>query len=106
MQRRAFGRGDDIGRRARARGLGNLDLARRAERLGDARHGLARLGNSAVAEIAAGDGDAQAADAAPSSGVTGSAGARRCRPDRRRRAPASRRRRARDRSTLRANGPR
>ena len=36
MQRRAFGRGDDVGGGAGARGFGNLDLAVGAERLGDA----------------------------------------------------------------------
>ena len=41
MQRRAFGRGDDIGRGARALGFGNFDLARDVERLGDARDRLA-----------------------------------------------------------------
>ncbi len=80
---------------------------RRAERLGDARDGLDRFGKDVLLEIAAGDRDAQPADAL---------GEQRQRPAR----PAASVQaaivgigalhriigRARDRVTLRANGPR
>ena len=46
MQRRAFGGGDDIGRGAGARGLGNFDLLRRTERLGDAATASTASGNT------------------------------------------------------------
>ncbi len=62
MQRGAFGRGDDIGRGAGARGFGNFDRSRRAKRLGDARDGLDGFRENIVLEIAAGDRDPQTAD--------------------------------------------
>ena len=62
MQRRAFGRGGDIGRRAGPRGFGNFDRARGAERCCDARDGFNGFGENVVLEIAAGDGNPQIAD--------------------------------------------
>ena len=60
---RALAGRDDEGGGAGARGLRDLDLAGDAERLGDLGHRGQRLGRGAAPEIAAGDGDAQAADA-------------------------------------------
>ena len=63
MQARAFAGGDDEGRRPRALGLRNFDVAVGAERRRHAVDGVAGL--AAVAfEIAAGDGDAQTLRAA------------------------------------------
>ena len=64
MQRRTFGRRDDIGRRARALGFGDFDFAADVERRGDPLHRLAGFRRGAFAEIAAGHRDPQAFDAA------------------------------------------
>ena len=64
VQRGALGGGDHIGSGARACGFGELDLARRAERLGDAFDGVQRLGRCTALEIATGDRDAQTRGAA------------------------------------------
>ena len=69
-----------IGGRARARGFGNLDLALAPQRLGDARRPRrSASGNAPLLEIAAGDRDAQAVDAARRAsarvGSTGAVGA-------------------------------
>ena len=74
VERRALGRGDDIGRGARARGLGDFDLALGTERRGDAIERGARFGKRALAEIAAGDRDAQPSRPRSSSRRDGSAG--------------------------------
>ena len=63
MQGGALAGRDDEGGGAGAGGLGDLDLAGDTERLGDAGHCGERLGRGAALEIAAGHGDAQAADA-------------------------------------------
>ena len=54
--------GDDIGGGAGARGFGDFDRPRGAERLGDAGDGLDGFREDVVLEIAAGDRDAQIAD--------------------------------------------
>ena len=74
MQARALGRGDDEGGGACPFGFRNVDFAGDGERRRDALDGRARLREQALAEIAAGNRDAQAVRAASSCGVTGSAG--------------------------------
>ena len=64
MQRGAFGCRDHEGGGAGACGLGKLDLARGAQRVGDARDGLDGFGRRAALEIAAGNRNPQAVDAA------------------------------------------
>ena len=106
MQRRALGRGDDIGRGARARGFGDLDLARRRRAPSATRcdrrpapRATRPCGNSRRRRRCAGRrcrGRATARPARP---------AGRRRPDRPGRGPAWRRRRARGRCAVRANGP-
>ena len=64
MQRGALGRGDDVSGGARPRHFRHLDFARHAERRRDLDHRRRRFRRHPVAEIAAGDRDAQAVDAA------------------------------------------
>ena len=97
MQRGAFGGGDDIGGGAGARGFGNFDRARGAERLGDAGDGLDRFGENVVLEISAGNGDPQGRRCPAPAAARPARRAACCTPHRRRPAPASRHRPARDR---------
>ena len=64
MQARAFDRGDQIGGRARERGLRNLDLVIGMQRRGDAVERDMRFRKQAFLEIAARDRDAQTVGAA------------------------------------------
>ena len=106
MQRRAFGRGDDDRRRrARARLRESRSRASAPSALATRSTAAQRLGRRAAAEIAAGDRDAQAVDAALEQPAAPARRAGRRRPDRRDRGPAWRRRRARGRGPMRANGP-
>ena len=97
MQRRAFGRGDDVGRGARAGGFRDFDLAGDAERLGDALDRGQCLRECALAEIAAGDRNTQAVLAAADERGESARSAGRRTPGRPGRSPAWRRRRARAR---------
>ena len=97
MQRGAFGGGDDIGRGAGARGFGDLDGARRAQRLGDAGDGFDAppgrrcSGNSRRQSRSAGRRCPARATASPARPAAS------CTRHPRGRAPASRHRPARDR---------
>ena len=64
MQRRPLGCGDDVSGGPRPRHFRHLDFARYSERRRDLHHRGGRFRRHPVAEIAAGDGDAQAIDAA------------------------------------------
>jgi len=74
MQRRAFGRGDDIGRGAGARGFGDFDGLRGAERLGNARDRLDGLGKMLLWKYPPAMAMRKPPMSCASSGVTGSAG--------------------------------
>ena len=106
MQRRAFGGGDDVGRGAGARGLGNFD--RRVWRRAPWRRARRPrcLRENVLLEIAAGNRDPQAGDPCDQQRQSPARPAASRTPGRRHRGPAWRHRPARDRATLRANGPR